>query len=569
MSEGSTSNKFFAMPTDRFNRIMAVAIAVVTLFIGVITYLQSDAGNRDDQANRDSKRYSIELMQRKISGDARVNFDYNTVVQAYYELDLLANSAENSGDQAAAERYRKIGERMMSLSPLLSKDYYNAETGDLKTAKYEADVYLVDAVALSERFEAASNVKDAWDYKANTYIIHLTLLAVALFLYGMSTTLSGAMTRWIFSLVGSGVALVAVVWAVTLYFAPVKDLRDCKVGDKAAIDLYAQGRGLAYQEAHEQAIASYNQALSCEPKYANALRDRGEAYLSLGEYAKAAADFEAAQAAGNTSASLAGQLAWTYHLMGRFADAVAMNQQALKTSPDELWIRYDLGLAYLALGKVDEAKEAYKVGMDTAARTVADARSAGQEPPSYLWWGLGDASESLDDMLSTLAGEEGVPPASAFTNAEAIKPVAGALSAQLKSLAVALEYSGKPPAGELKAKIGQFVFAEPVFDEQGNVVDYLQSDTFQYGIDAVAVLFDYEGMQDGQEIVFKVYIDDEEDPSWRLVDAWTFGAAGTLERQLSFAYSNVNVLSAGTYRVEFYVDSHLAQTGTFVVEAGQ
>ncbi len=73
-------------------------------------------------------------------------------------------------------------------------------------------------------------------------------------------------------------------------------------------------------------------------------------------------------------------------------------------------------------------------------------------------------------------------------------------------------------------------------------------------------------MTDGQEVVFKVYIDGEEDPSWRFVEPWSLGESGSAEKPLSYAYSNTQVLSSGEYVIEMYVDSHLAQAGTFVVE---
>ncbi len=80
------------------------------------------------------------------------------------------------------------------------------------------------------------------------------------------------------------------------------------------------------------------------------------------------------------------------------------------------------------------------------------------------------------------------------------------------------------------------------------------------------VTFDYEGMQDGQEVLFKVYIDGEEDPSWRIVSPWDLGASGTAEKPLSLAYSDVFVLASGQYTIEMYVNSHLVQQGSFVIE---
>src|SRR5688500_15693740 len=263
-----------AAPVDRdarFKRFIAILIAVVTMLIALVGYLQSDAGARDDRANRDTKRYAMEALGRQVSGDARVNYDYNSAYQAYYELDLLAAAAANVGDDLAAERYAALRDEVTSLSPLLAPPYFDPANGALDVARYEAEVYLVEITALSERFTAASAVKDAWDSKANTYIVHLTLLAVALFLYGLSTTIGGAATRLVFTSVGTAIALVAAVWAGATYMKPVADLRDCRAADGTpAIDAYAQGVGLAYQEQHTAAVAAFDTALGCAPDYANA-----------------------------------------------------------------------------------------------------------------------------------------------------------------------------------------------------------------------------------------------------------------------------------------------------------
>ena len=163
-------------------------------------------------------------------------------------------------------------------------------------------------------------------------------------------------------------------------------------------------------------------------------------------------------------------------MLGRFDDAATMNRTALKASPDELWIQFDLALSLLASGQLDAAKAEYATGMNAAAK------------------------------------------------------------------------------------------GEPVYDDQGELQDYNLSDTFAYGVKAVGILFDYEGMKDEQEVVFKVYIDGEEDPSWRLIAPWDLGPSGSASRSLSLEYSDAFVLGSGEYIVEMYVDSHLAQRGGIVVE---
>lgn len=548
---------------ERFKQTIAVLIAVVTLCAAIIAYLQSDASARDDHANRDNKRYALEAFGQQVRGNAEVNYAYNSAYQSWQELDLLATSAANRGDEAAAQRYTKLRDQARQFSPLLDAPYFDASTGEVNLARYEADSYLVAVAGLQEAFLASSAVKEAWDAKANTYIVHLTLLAVALFLFGLSLVTAGGVTRWIFTTTGSAISLVALLWASGVYAQPVVDLRD----QGPAIQAYAQGMGLAHQRKYTEAIAAFDTALQAAPAYTNALAQRAEAQSALGNWTAAAADYEKARAAGDQSGNTAGELAWVYYLQGRFDEAIAMNCTALRASPGELWIQYDLALSLLAAGQLDAAKTEYAAGMKLAADQVAAAKAANAEPPSYLWWGLDDAAGGLDDLLAILDGEENAPPLNKITDTEAIRTAANELISQIKSLSVALEYSGQPLTAPLTAQISPFVFAEPIYDESGEVTDYTDSKSVPYGTQAVAVLFDYQGMVADQEVLFKVYINGEEDPSWRVIFPWEAGAAGFYKKPLSLDYSDNFVLAAGEYTVEIYVAGQLAQRGSFMVEA--
>ncbi|HMQ51992.1 MAG TPA: tetratricopeptide repeat protein [Anaerolineae bacterium] len=556
------SAQFTFLDEDQFKKLVAVLISLVTVMATVIAFLQSDASQRDDHANRDTKRYATEVMGRTVSGDAQVNFAYNKAYQAWQELNMLADSALERGDEAAVNRYRKLRDQMTELSPLLAAPYFDPETGETDTAKYETDIYLVDLALLTQNFKAAGVVKDAWDAKANTYIVHLTLLAVALFLFGLATTISGPVTRWIFSGTGMAITLYAAVWAVQVWLQPVFDLRE----QGNAIEAYARGTGLAYRELYQEAIAEFDQAITDAPTFAAAYSARAEAHEKLGDLPAAAADYELARANGDSSANTAGELAYIYYLQGRFDEAIAMNRTALESAPGELWIRFDLAVSLLAAGQIEAAKAEYVAGMEDAARQVAEAEAAGEEPPSDLWWSL-DASGAydLDSLIDVMDGQGDTPPVDKIANPEAVRAAAEELVSQLKNTAVALEFTGQPSAGALAAQITPFEFAEPIYDDEGEVSDYAYDDTFEYGVQAVSVFFDYENMTDGQEVLFKVYIDDEEDPSWRVIAPWDLGASGSAEKSLSLDYSDNFVLPTGEYMVEMYVDSHLAQRDWFVV----
>jgi tetratricopeptide (TPR) repeat protein len=549
------------MSEARFKKILAILIAVVTLLTTVIAFLQSESGSRDDRANRDTKRYALEVMGQNISGDARTNYDYNGAYQTWYELDLLARSAATRGDQTAARRYEALRDELLELSPLLKPPYFDPQKGEPNILRYEADTYLVNIVNLEEKFKAASAVKDAWDAKSNTYIVHLTLMAVALFLYGLGATISVPATRWIFAASGSVAAAVAIIWAVGVWAQPVRDLRD----SQGAIEAFAQGVGLSHQERWKEAIASFDQAVQAAPDYASAYAERASASMELKNWEAAIADYKKALELGDASRWISGDMAWASYQLGRFSDAIDINRTALQAKPGELWMRFDLGQYLLATGQVDAALVEYKQGMEAAIKEVAEARAAKAEPPSFLWIQIDQAAGALDEFADST--EEGISGLDKVPNKETVIAAARGLYNELKSLAVALEYTGQPPKATSVGKFGSLKFGLPIYDEQGDLKDFEGSDSFEHGIEGVAVRFDYSGMEDGKDIVLKVYVDGVEDPTWRLIVPWQLGKDGTAEFNLTPSYSGTTALSTGEWEVELYVDSHLSQRGGFVVQA--
>lgn len=549
---------------DRFKQLIVVLIALVTVLTAIVGLLQNDAGARDDRANRQAQAYAFQAMGQRISGVARVGYDRGDAYRNWSELDTLAAAAEYGGDPHAARRYWAVAEQLTALSPLLEKTYFDPAAGQPNVAKYEADTYLVTVTGLAERSAAWFAVKQAWDEKANTYVVHLTILAVALFLLGLATTISGR-ARWIFVAAGLLITAIAVVWVVIVFLAPVPHLPD------PAIDAYARGIGLAYQNDSKNARAAFDEALAQAPDYANALFERGSANYTLGDYQAGVRDFEGARAAGRDDSSVAWNLAWLYYLQGDFDNSIQTNRRTLEQNPTLLEARFDLALALLVSGQIEAAKAEYTQALALAAEQVTQANTAGREPPASLWWSLDESAASLDGILDRIDGFEEswwseTPPLEKISQPEAVYAAAQEIVAQIKGTSVALEYTDKPLAGALTAKISSFDFAQAEYDEAGNFVDYLPADSFPAGTDEVLIVFDYEGMQDGQEVVWKVYYNGEEDISWRTVEDWSLGTAGTAEFPLSYAYSNVYTLASGEYLVEMYVDSHLAQRDYFVIE---
>lgn len=576
---------------DRFGRVMGILMATLAIVAAVLASLEVDAGSRSAVASRQARRFSIEALGRRSSGEMAVGYGLYSA-QAWYELSMLAHSAEQSYDAVAAQRYQSVRDHLATLSPFLS-DY----STDL--ARYEADIYLIEATVLAERSAAAMAQEDAWDAKANAYLSHLTLLAVALALYGLATIFSGR-TRRILAGTGSVIVAAIVVWAGLVYRQPVIDLPD------AAIGHYAQGVGLAHQGEYRAAVAAFDDARAEAPHYANALFERGNAHYFLQDYEAAVADYEAAQAAGRDDVSVAWNLGWTYYLLGRFDEAVQADRHALAMDADQVAIRLNLGLALLASGQGEAAQVEYDAAMELSAQQVAQAQAAGLELPYSFWYYLDVGARDLESLLAQVDDQlhpwMEAPPAEAIAPTDASLDLARNLVDELKELSVSLEQTGRPAAGTGPAHVTTFHFTRPMAGGGGGFApaqprtpfeagipldsdtsiffpeaydteatwqrpwsledhesDY--TDTFAYGSKSVGIEFDYEGIQAGQSVLWKVYRNGVEDRSLRWMESWSLESAGGARKDLNFAFGG-----AGLYEVELYVDGHLAQRGSFTVE---
>jgi tetratricopeptide (TPR) repeat protein len=543
---------------EPFEQIIAILIATVTIMAALVGYLQVDANARNKEALRQAQAYAIEAVSLKASGEVESSA-WVDLWRLWEELNSLAVVADEFDDPQAAERFRAVSSRVAQLSPVLSPPYFNPASDEAPNqAAFEADAYLVETTALSERFTKAFIIADVWNNKGDSYTAHLTLLAVTLFFFGISVTLAGR-TRWIFVITGLVFTAITLVWVLIVYFGPVPDLPD------EAIQAYARGVGWEHQDNLEQAIESFNQALALAPDYTNALKERGYAYFDAGQYDKATLDLETLLAAGQADSGVLSSLSWLYYIQGRFDDSSRLAQIGIEQYPANLFHQLDLGLTQLAAGNAEAAQAAYTAASNKAIQEVANARAAGQEPSVSLWAQLEEASVDLDTLAVCLNEQECGPETPAFdlmTNADGNQ--AAELSKQLRTLSIALEYTSQPPGPAPQAKIDFFEFALPIYDDAGEVADYEVGDVFPADSYEVAVLFPYEGMQDGQTVIWKVFYEGIEDPGLRLVETWSLGQAGEAEFILS--YGPFYTFTPGNFWVEMYVDSHLVQEGGFTIE---
>lgn len=551
------------MTGARFKAVVAVLIALVTTFATVLAYLQSDASSLDNRANSDSKLYSLQAIGFKVAADSRTNFEFNKVYQTWDELDTLAETTREE-DADRAGMYEKVRDKIASFSPLFDADkgYFDRETEEPDAARFEAETYVRELAVLDQSFKAASAVKDAWDSKSNAYILHLTLLSVSLFLYGLSLTVNGRFTRGLFTTVASVLSVVVMVWAWRVWAEPVPDLRD----HANAIQAFAAGEALAHRDKADEAIAEYGKALTEVPDFYDAIVSRGIALYGLDKNAEAAKDLEVALAM-KDEPNVATFLASAYFDDGRFAEAATVCRKALGGSPDNLDLRFTLGLSLLAQGEIEPARTEYNAGVARAAALVAEARERKVEAPAELWDSIDSASVDLDSLsLVAMGAESGPPPRAKIVGADKLEAVCEELATMLEGASTGLEYNGKLPEGKLTASLTDLECGEPVFkNDEIDSVKVNKDSSFPSGTNAVALRFDYKGMTDGREVVVKTFRGPVEQTSWRIVEKWLLGAEGEAIYTLTPGYSETFVFPDDSYTVEVFVDGHMAVRGSFTV----
>jgi hypothetical protein len=201
---------------ERFDKIATFLIASVAILVAITAFLQNYSANISDVAKRRAQERALDATTREIYGTIQYSYQWQGAYQTWKEIDLQIVAAEQSGDTAAAERYRQLKNKIAALSPMLSPDYFDPAADFYPdTYKYESDAYLVESTKLAEQYLAEAEIGRVAGDISDSFIVQITLLTVSLSLYGLSTTLKGRM-RWLFVVVGSGIVgicLLGMVWA--------------------------------------------------------------------------------------------------------------------------------------------------------------------------------------------------------------------------------------------------------------------------------------------------------------------------------------------------------------------
>jgi hypothetical protein len=239
---------------ERFEKFIAVLIALTSIFIAITAYLERLSNDRSEAFERQAQLLSVQSTTETINGALRFSYDWQGAFQTWRELDLMVTNAEQLSENELAALYARARDEIRPFSPLLQAPYFSEDFNWPDPYTYQSDLYIVNAARLQERFESKSIVANTWDQLANNFVLQITFYAVTLSLFGLSVTIH-SFVRWLFVFLGGLIIVVNLLWSVVILNTPVNEIPE------AAIESYAQGVGLAYQGRHEEAVDSFRNAI--------------------------------------------------------------------------------------------------------------------------------------------------------------------------------------------------------------------------------------------------------------------------------------------------------------------
>ena len=259
---------------------------VVSLVGGIFAFLQTTSSNQAARATRRADIAAAEAMARLATGAGRISAESRIWSLAYEDALVAVSLTGAGGDEAAAlgRAYDASRQALLAYTDLALPEYLKPD-GSVDWAGFVEEA-LAPSYRAAEYQKAYGAERDGWAAKGGAFVAMVTVLAVALFLLGLSRTSVAAQSGGLLVGVGAALAAIAAIWGLTVLFRPVA------TPSAEAIEAYVDGRvafnsvvaesdaGLL-QEGLTRADEAFGRAIAARSSYFDAYVGRGTARFRL------------------------------------------------------------------------------------------------------------------------------------------------------------------------------------------------------------------------------------------------------------------------------------------------
>jgi tetratricopeptide (TPR) repeat protein len=411
-----------------FKRMVALLVVSITLLASVIAYLQTVESHKEERAAREAQRFAVSGLGSQVdaSADFQRAFSVFTQSELLDQQRILAARRQRQSlgtprsdlyalDQARATA---VKDALIDASPLLGESDFSERNDPNFPFAFQAEVNVgPDEARL--RQEAQAELADGHGSKADTYVAILTVLAVSLFLLGLSLTVEGR-SRRLLVVPGVTIAAICVAWAA------LTALRDVPRTSERALRSVAEGNRLLAQSDADGAVEAYTRAIDERSDYGTAFGLRADAQFIAGSnqqtgfvsitdaehLALAIDDNERAMELGaDDDLGVVASLGFHYFLAEEFGKAARLTDDALDINDRLAPLWFNAAVIEVARGDGDLADEYYDIGLDIVRAEPdqfvrSDILSAARVDLGIARELSDDADDLADAMEAKLAAAE-------------------------------------------------------------------------------------------------------------------------------------------------------------------
>ncbi|MGH2523117.1 MAG: hypothetical protein ACRDH2_11490, partial [Anaerolineales bacterium] len=261
---------------DVFKNAVIIMLTVISIFAAAVTFLQNYASLRSGDLIQQSEFKAVNSTGLYFSAGLKaaqgneLHQRYADYLQRALRADTKARALRLGGYGDLATDYDidsiRWTEAAQEIKQEIDADPALAQYGNVVDEYRE--VLSREAYAEGERQYTLLAQSRAWSAKANGFVAILSTLSVALFLSGLSLTLSSRV-KYVLAISGLGLAIICAVWSIGITFSRIPRVSE------EAIQHFVDGLvQLNLSELRDEdaltAIEEFNQAIELAPDYGRA-----------------------------------------------------------------------------------------------------------------------------------------------------------------------------------------------------------------------------------------------------------------------------------------------------------